>query len=73
MYGVWGMASEQVAFYMIPPQYSKEAFFDLIEDWTRLLVSDGYGIYQKWMNARQTSEASNSANSEYHRNARHTA
>ena len=51
---LWGMASEQVAFYMIHARRSKEAFFDLIEDWTGLLVSDGYGVYQNWVNARQT-------------------
>jgi transposase len=51
---LWVMASEQVAFYMIHPRRSKEAFFELIEDWAGLLVSDGYGVYQKWVNARQT-------------------
>jgi transposase len=51
---LWVMANEQVAFYMIHPRRSKEAFFDLIEDWAGLLVSDGYGVYQNWLNARQT-------------------
>jgi transposase len=51
---LWVMASEQVAFDMIHPRRSKEAFFDLIEDWAGLLVSDGYGVYQNWVNARQT-------------------
>lgn len=51
---LWVMASEQVAFYMIHARRSKEAFFELIDDWAGLLVSDGYGVYQKWMNARQT-------------------
>jgi transposase len=51
---LWVMASEQVAFYMIHPRRSKEAFFDLIDDWVGLLVSDGYGVYQSWVNARQT-------------------
>ena len=51
---LWVMASEQVAFYMIHPRRSKEAFFDLIEEWAGLLVSDGYGVYQNWVNARQT-------------------
>jgi transposase len=51
---LWVMASEQVAFYMIHPRRFKEAFFDLIEDWSGLLVSDGYGGYQTWVNARQT-------------------
>jgi transposase len=51
---LWVMANEQVAFYMIHARRSKEAFFDLIEDWNGLLVSDGYGVYQNWVNARQT-------------------
>lgn len=51
---LWVMASEQIAFYMIHPRRSKEAFCDLIEDWVGLLVSDGYGVYQHWVQARQT-------------------
>jgi transposase len=43
---LWVMASERVAFYMIHPRRSKEAFAALIEDWAGLLVSDGYGVYQ---------------------------
>ena len=49
---LWVMASEQVAFYIMHPRRSQEAFFDLIEDWLGLSVSEG--VYQKWMNARQT-------------------
>jgi transposase len=51
---LWVMASERVAFYMIHPRRSKEAFAALIEDWVGLLVSDGYGVYQSWVQARQT-------------------
>jgi transposase len=51
---LWVMASEQVAFYMIHPRRSKEAFAALIDDWAGVLVSDGYGVYQKWVEARQT-------------------
>jgi transposase len=51
---LWVMASEHVAFYMIHPRRSKDAFFALIEDWAGLLVSDGYGVYQHWVEARQT-------------------
>jgi transposase len=51
---LWVMASERVAFYMIHPRRSKEAFAALIDDWTGLLVSDGYGVYQNWVQARQT-------------------
>jgi transposase len=51
---LWVMASERVAFYMIHPRRSKEAFAALIEDWEGILVSDGYGVYQHWVAARQT-------------------
>jgi len=51
---LWVMVSERVAFYRIHARRSKEAFFELIEDWAGLLVSDGYGVDQKWVNARQT-------------------
>ena len=51
---LWVMASERVAFYMIHPRRSKEAFAALIDDWAGLLVSDGYGVYQRWVEARQT-------------------
>src|SRR5215468_10168583 len=51
---LWVMASERVAFYMIHPRRSKEAFTTLIDDWAGLLVSDGYGVYQHWVQARQT-------------------
>jgi len=43
-----------VAFYMIHPRRSKEAFAALIDDWAGLLVSDGSGVYQRWVKARQT-------------------
>ena len=46
LHWLWVMASERVAFYMIHPRRSKEAFAALIEDWAGLLVSDGYGVYQ---------------------------
>jgi len=51
---LWVMASETVAFYMIHPRRSKEAFAALIDDWAGILVSDGYGVYQHWVQARQT-------------------
>jgi transposase len=51
---LWVMASERVAFYMIHPRRSKEAFAALIDDWAGLLVSDGYGVYQTWVECRQT-------------------
>ena len=51
---LWVMASERVAFYMIHPRRSKEAFAAPIDDWEGILVSDGYGVYQRWVAARQT-------------------
>jgi transposase len=51
---LWVMASERVAFYMLHPRRSKAAFAALIDDWEGILVSDGYGVYQKWVEARQT-------------------
>jgi transposase len=51
---LWTMATDTVTLYLIHPNRSKEAFFDLIEDWRGLLVSDGYGVYQDWVNRRQT-------------------
>jgi transposase len=54
LHWLWVMASERVAFYMIHPRRSKEAFAALIDDWAGVLVSDGYGVYQNWVQARQT-------------------
>src|SRR5262245_54722308 len=51
---LWVLASERVAFYMIHPRRSKEAFAALIDDWDGILVSDGYGVYQSWVEAWQT-------------------
>jgi transposase len=51
---LWVMASDTVAFYMIHPHRSKAAFAALIDDWAGILVSDGYGVYQHWVQARQT-------------------
>ena len=51
---LWVMTSELGAFYMIHPHRSKEAFAALIDDWAGLLISDGYGVYQSWVERRQT-------------------
>src|SRR5262249_25276538 len=50
---LWVMASDTVAFYMIHPRRSKEAFAALIDDWAGILVSDGYGVYQSLVQTRQ--------------------
>jgi transposase len=39
---------------MIHPRRSKEAFAALLDDWTGILVSDGFKVYQKWVKLRQT-------------------
>jgi transposase len=54
LHWLWVMVSERVAFYMIHPRRSKEAFAALIDDWAGILVSDGYGVYQNWVARRQT-------------------
>lgn len=51
---LWVMVSDTVAFYMIHPHRSTEAFAALIDDWAGILVSDGYGVYRNWVQARQT-------------------
>ena len=42
LHWLWVMASDTVAFYMIHPHRSKEAFAALIDGWAGILVSDGY-------------------------------
>src|SRR5262249_9848826 len=51
---LWVMVSDTAALYMIHPHRSKEAFAALIDDWAGILVSDGYGVYRHWVQARQT-------------------
>src|SRR5438874_13752906 len=54
MHWLWVMAGERVAFSMVHPHRSTEAFAALIDDWAGILVSDGYGVYQTWVAHRQT-------------------
>jgi transposase len=51
---LWIMATDTVTYYRIDPHRSTEAFVALIDDWQGVLVSDGYGVYQDWVNQRQT-------------------
>lgn len=51
---LWTMSTDTVSLFLIHATRSKAAFFELIEDWSGLLVSDGYGVYQDWVNRRQT-------------------
>jgi transposase len=51
---LWVMVSDTAAFSLMHPHRSKEAFAALIDAWAGILVSDGYGVYQHWVQARQT-------------------
>ena len=51
---LWQMANPAVIFFMIHQRRSREAFFALIQDWKGILISDGYKVYRKWINLRQT-------------------
>jgi transposase len=53
LHWLWAMVNEHIAFYRIDPHRSKAAFEELIQEWKGILVSDGYGLYQKWVH-RQT-------------------
>jgi len=48
------MANDDEAFLNIHPNRSKEAFEALIEKWSGILISDDYGVYQKWAAKQQT-------------------
>lgn len=51
---LWVMVNTLVAFFRIDPKRSKQAFLELIADWNGILISDGYGLYRKWVHGRQT-------------------
>ncbi len=51
---LWVMANATVAFFLVHPHRSKEAFAALIDDWVGILVSDGYGLYCQWVELRQS-------------------
>jgi transposase len=48
------MANPLVAYFQVHPARSKGVFAHLIADWTGVLVSDGYLVYQHWQGARQS-------------------
>ena len=50
---LWVMVNPSVAFFSIKASRSKQAFEELIGHWAGILVSDGYGVYRKWVNQRQ--------------------
>ena len=51
---LWVLANAVAAFFMVHERRSREAFEVLIEEWKGVLMSDGYGVYQSWVNLRQT-------------------
>jgi transposase len=51
---LWTMTSELASFFMIHKHRSRAAFEELIGEWQGILVSDGYGLYRKWVNGRQS-------------------
>ena len=48
------MLNDDEAFLNIHPNRSIEVFEALIEKWNGILISDDYGVYQKWAAKRQT-------------------
>lgn len=51
---LWVMVNHTVAFFSVKASRSKAAFEELIGHWAGILVSDRYGAYRKWAQARQT-------------------
>jgi transposase len=51
---LWTLSTATVTLSLMHPHRSKEAFTAFIEEWQGLLVSDGYGVYQHWVNHRHT-------------------
>jgi len=51
---LWVMTNPSVAFFMIHPHRSKKAFLALVDTWQGILVADGYAVYRKWTELRQS-------------------
>jgi len=51
---LWVLANNTVALFMIHQKRSGAAFRELVREWSGILVSDGYGVYRKWVGLRQT-------------------
>jgi transposase len=51
---LWVMVNPTVAFFKVQASRNKAAFEALIERWAGILISDGYGVYQRWVHGRQT-------------------
>lgn len=54
LFWLWTMVNVKVAYFMVHPHRSKEAFLELIQDWAGILVSDNYRAYTWWDQPRQT-------------------
>lgn len=54
LHWLWVMANTVVAFFMVHRNRSQAAFEKLIGAWEGILVSDGYRLYQNWVNLRQS-------------------
>ncbi len=48
------MVNTTVAVFKVQASRNGEAFAALVERWAGILVSDGYGVYQRWVYGRQT-------------------
>jgi transposase len=48
------MVNPTVAFFHVQASRRKAAFKALVEHWSGILVSDGYGVYRQWLYQRQT-------------------
>lgn len=51
---LWIMVNNKVAFFKIHKERSRKAFLTLIDTWKGILISDGYNVYQHWVQLRQT-------------------
>jgi transposase len=51
---LWVMVKTTVALFKVHASRSQVAFEALIEHWTGIRISDGYGVYCQWGQARQT-------------------
>jgi transposase len=51
---LWVMVNATVALFKVQAGRSMAAFEALVEHWAGILVSDGNGVYQRWVHGRQT-------------------
>ncbi len=48
LHWLWVMVNPQSALFLIHPNRSTQAFRQLVSSWDGTLISDNYGVYQKW-------------------------